>query len=82
MAGREGARAAGHGGDRTIGRHARPKRREFLAGLALDTGLHNDAARALYTAYGFDEQDIRRAPDDRSARAIGGPGFVGYFKAA
>jgi ribosomal protein S18 acetylase RimI-like enzyme len=53
-----------------------------LAGLALDTGLHNDAARALYTAYGFDEHDIRRAPDDRTARAIGGPGFVGYFKAA
>jgi ribosomal protein S18 acetylase RimI-like enzyme len=57
-------------------------RRAGLAGLALDTGLHNDAARALYLAYGFSERDVRRAPDARTARAIGGPGFVGYFKAA
>jgi ribosomal protein S18 acetylase RimI-like enzyme len=57
-------------------------RRAGLAGIALDTGLHNEAARALYVAYGFSERDVRRAPDARTARAIGGPGFVGYFKAA
>ena len=49
--------------------------------LALDTGLHNRPARALYEAYGFGEREIRRAPDDRIARALGGPGFVGYLKA-
>src|SRR4051812_3093327 len=48
--------------------------------LALDTGLQNRAARALYDAYGFREREIRRAPDDRTARALGGPGFVGYLK--
>jgi ribosomal protein S18 acetylase RimI-like enzyme len=53
-----------------------------LAGIALDTGLHNEPARALYRAYGFREGEVRRAPDDRTARAIGGPGFVAYFKAA
>ena len=26
------------------------------------------------------EREIRRAPDDRTARALGGPGFVGYLK--
>lgn len=57
-------------------------RRAGLAGLALDTGLHNAPARALYAAYGFHQHDVRRAPDERTARAIGGPGFVGYFKAA
>jgi ribosomal protein S18 acetylase RimI-like enzyme len=60
----------------------RRARRAGLAGLALDTGLHNEPARALYTAYGFSERDVRAAPDARTARAIGGPGFVGYFKAA
>jgi ribosomal protein S18 acetylase RimI-like enzyme len=49
-------------------------------GVALDTGLQNTAARALYESYGFEERDIRRAPDARVARAVGGPGFVSYFK--
>ena len=49
--------------------------------LALDTGLQNAPARALYTAFGFDEREIRRAPDKRSAKALGGPGFVAYLKA-
>jgi ribosomal protein S18 acetylase RimI-like enzyme len=49
--------------------------------LALDTGLQNADARRLYEAYGFGEREIRRAPDDRTARALGGPGFVGYLKA-
>lgn len=48
--------------------------------LALDTGLQNAPARALYDAYGFREREIRRAPSDRIARALGGPGFVGYLK--
>jgi GNAT superfamily N-acetyltransferase len=49
--------------------------------LALDTGLHNAPARALYAASGFDQREVRHAPDDRSARALGGPGFVAYLKA-
>jgi ribosomal protein S18 acetylase RimI-like enzyme len=55
--------------------------RAGLSALALDTGLHNRPARALYEAYGFGEREIRRAPNDRTARALGGPGFVGYLKA-
>src|SRR3954447_7956776 len=45
--------------------------------VALDTGLTNHSARALYDGYGFREREIRRAPDDRTARALGGPGFIG-----
>jgi ribosomal protein S18 acetylase RimI-like enzyme len=52
-----------------------------LGRLALDTGLHNTGARRLYEAYGFGEREIRTAPNDRTARALGGPGFVGYLKA-
>jgi ribosomal protein S18 acetylase RimI-like enzyme len=48
--------------------------------IALDTGLQNAAARALYDAYGFREREIRRASSDRVAKALGGPGFVGYLK--
>jgi ribosomal protein S18 acetylase RimI-like enzyme len=51
-----------------------------LPRLALDTGLQNTGARRLYEAYGFGEREIRRAPNDRTARALGGPGFVGYLK--
>jgi ribosomal protein S18 acetylase RimI-like enzyme len=57
-------------------------RQAGLSGLALDTGLHNDGARALYEAYGFVEREVRRAPSARAAKAIGGPGFVAYFRAA
>jgi ribosomal protein S18 acetylase RimI-like enzyme len=57
-------------------------RRQGLSGLALDTGLHNDGARALYQACGFREREVRRAPTPRAARAVGGPGFVAYFRAA
>ncbi len=53
-----------------------------LSGLALDTGLHNEGARALYRACGFREREVRRAPSVRAERAIGGPGFVAYFRAA
>jgi ribosomal protein S18 acetylase RimI-like enzyme len=46
----------------------------------LDTGLGNRAAQALYAAYGFTVRGERRAPDRRVADAIGGPGFISYFK--
>jgi ribosomal protein S18 acetylase RimI-like enzyme len=55
--------------------------RAGLRALALDTGLHNEPARALYERYGFGEREIRRARDAKTARALGGPGFVGYVKA-
>jgi ribosomal protein S18 acetylase RimI-like enzyme len=51
-----------------------------LDGVALDTGLHNEPARALYAASGYREREIRRAPDAATAAAIGGPGFVSYLK--
>jgi ribosomal protein S18 acetylase RimI-like enzyme len=51
-----------------------------LAGVTLDTGLHNAPARALYAAAGYRERETRRAPTEATARAIGGPGFVGYVK--
>jgi len=50
-------------------------------GVALDTGLHNDAARSLYEAAGYRRREVRRAPTARAAAAIGGAGFVGYVKA-
>jgi ribosomal protein S18 acetylase RimI-like enzyme len=49
-------------------------------GVSLDTGLENAAARRLYEASGFEQRDIRRARSDRAARALGGAGFVGFFK--
>jgi ribosomal protein S18 acetylase RimI-like enzyme len=52
-----------------------------LDGVSLDTGLQNAAARALYESTGFREREVRRAPTQAVARAIGGPGFVGYIKA-
>ena len=52
-----------------------------FAAVALDTGLHNDAARSLYEAAGYRQREVRRAPSARVAAAIGGPGFVGYLKA-
>jgi ribosomal protein S18 acetylase RimI-like enzyme len=51
-----------------------------LAGVALDTGLQNRPARELYEAAGYREREVRRAPTDATARAIGGPGFGGYLK--
>jgi ribosomal protein S18 acetylase RimI-like enzyme len=49
-------------------------------GVALDTGLHNDAARSLYERAGYRQREVRRAPTANVAAAIGGPGFVGYVK--
>ena len=51
-----------------------------LTGVALDTGLHNAPARALYEGTGYRQREVRRAPSPGVAAAIGGPGFVGYFK--
>jgi ribosomal protein S18 acetylase RimI-like enzyme len=51
-----------------------------LAGIALDTGIENRAARALYERRGFVSRGLRPAPDERTARAVGGSGFVGYVK--
>ncbi len=51
-----------------------------LTGVALDTGLANDDARALYEGCGFAATGERRAPDGHVEAAIGGPGFVSYFK--
>jgi len=55
-------------------------RRAGCSRVALDTGLQNRPARARYDAYGFREREIRRAPSDRIAKALGGPGFIGYLK--
>ncbi len=51
-----------------------------LRGVSLDTGLENARAPALYEGRGYLVQGTRKAPSDRVARAIGGPGFVSYFK--
>jgi ribosomal protein S18 acetylase RimI-like enzyme len=48
--------------------------------LALDTGLENDAAQALYQGRGFRWRGESRAPDAATARALGGTGFVSYAK--
>jgi ribosomal protein S18 acetylase RimI-like enzyme len=51
-----------------------------LEGVALDTGIENRAARALYERAGFNLSSLRPPPDERTARAVGGSGFVGYVK--
>jgi ribosomal protein S18 acetylase RimI-like enzyme len=51
-----------------------------LQAVALDTGLQNEPARALYETHGFLPRDIRRAPSASVAAAIGGPGFISYLK--
>jgi GNAT superfamily N-acetyltransferase len=51
-----------------------------LAGVALDTGIENRAARSLYERTGFAPSGLRPAPDERTARAVGGSGFVSYVK--
>jgi ribosomal protein S18 acetylase RimI-like enzyme len=55
-------------------------RAEGANGVSLDTGLENAPARRLYETSGYEQRDIRRARDDRAVRAIGGTGFVGFFK--
>ena len=58
----------------------RSARAAGLAGVALDTGIENRPARALYERYGFTPRGLRPAPDERTVRAVGGSGFVGYVK--
>lgn len=58
----------------------RQAREAGATGIALDTGVRNRDAQALYEAYGFARTDVRTALDPATARAIGGPGFVSYFK--
>ncbi|MEO8690688.1 MAG: GNAT family N-acetyltransferase [Solirubrobacteraceae bacterium] len=55
-------------------------RAQGASGVSLDTGLENTPARRLYEANGYAQRDIRRARDERAARAIGGAGFIGFFK--
>jgi ribosomal protein S18 acetylase RimI-like enzyme len=54
--------------------------RAGLPAVALDTGIENRAARALYEHSGFTGRGLRPAPSERVARAIGGSGFVGYVR--
>jgi ribosomal protein S18 acetylase RimI-like enzyme len=51
-----------------------------LDGVALDTGLENAPARSLYESAGFKLEEIREAPSERHARAVGGIGFAAYFR--
>jgi ribosomal protein S18 acetylase RimI-like enzyme len=51
------------------------------SGVALDTGLANAGAKAFYEAIGFERTEVRTASDPRTVRAIGGRGFVSYFRA-
>jgi ribosomal protein S18 acetylase RimI-like enzyme len=51
-----------------------------LDGVALDTGLENAPARQLYESAGFTLEEVREAPDERLARAVGGRGFAAYFR--
>ena len=55
-------------------------RQRGLRGVSLDTGLENAGAQALYEGFGFAREGERHAPSERIAAAIGGPGFVSYFK--
>ena len=59
---------------------ARKARETGATGVALDTGVRNRDAQALYEACGFARTDVRTALDPATARAIGGPGFVSYFR--
>jgi ribosomal protein S18 acetylase RimI-like enzyme len=59
---------------------ARRAREAGLAGVALDTGVDNAPARALYEGAGFHSREVRRAASDAMARAVGGRGFVAYYR--
>lgn len=55
-------------------------RRAGAGVLALDTGLENAAAQALYERAGFAMRAEVRAPDAPTAAALGGSGFLSYEK--
>jgi len=63
-----------------LGEADRMAARAGLPAVALDTGIENRAARALYERSGFTGRGLRPAPSERIARAVGGPGFVGYVR--
>jgi ribosomal protein S18 acetylase RimI-like enzyme len=51
-----------------------------LSGIALDTGLDNTPAQALYEHAGFESREVRRVASEAMARAVGGRGFVAYYR--
>ncbi len=55
-------------------------RAQGLRAVALDTGLENAGGQALYDAAGFTRTGERRAPDERTARIVGGTGFVSFVR--
>lgn len=55
-------------------------RERALRCVALDTGLENAGAQALYAAAGFQRTGAREAADARAAAAIGGRGFVSFVR--
>ena len=57
----------------------RQARAAGLDGVALDTGIENEAGQALYDRAGFERTGERLAPDERIARAVGGAGFVSFY---
>ena len=59
---------------------AEDARRTGARMLALDTGLENEAAQALYARAGFEVRGLTRAPDAETAAALGGSGFISYTK--
>jgi ribosomal protein S18 acetylase RimI-like enzyme len=59
---------------------SRRAREAGLSGLALDTGLDNTGARALYEGAGFSSREVRRAASPAMAAAVGGRGFVAYYR--
>ena len=63
-----------------LGEADRMAARAGLPAVALDTGIENRAARALYERSGFTGRGLRPAPSERIARAVGGSGFVGYVR--
>lgn len=60
---------------------AEQARAQGATGIALDTGIENEGAQALYAALGFERTGERSTEDPRTARAVGGAGFVSYFRA-
>jgi ribosomal protein S18 acetylase RimI-like enzyme len=59
---------------------AQRARRAGLAGIALDTGLDNAPAQALYERTGFRSREVRQVASPRMERAVGGRGFVAYYR--
>lgn len=55
-------------------------RREGAEVLALDTGVENEQAQALYERAGFAAHARTYAPDAETAAALGGRGFVSYVR--